>query len=271
MGLKFDKLLPLLPSAAPGLAAGVALVVEQFADDDAEERKRREAELESREAALRRREAELKSREAELARLQRQLAAEASGMAKRAAPAKRRKGGREATPAPRCPDPIWTTDEPDGKPPKLIVPERITYAWCVLFHIAPRQIQAQVSRQRRSQYRRVACMVPVMGEALDAAGVPFYALRFVAYGEGEQEQQRRFALMLNGERPPRELRPNERHSRQPAMDPKLKRIKRNRRRRRRRKVLAMLGPDSGAAAEVEGDVGELGAAVADDDRADELG
>ncbi|WP_434041564.1 MULTISPECIES: hypothetical protein [Sorangium] len=149
----------------------------------------------------------------------------------------------------------------DGAP-KLFVPERITYQWCALFGIAPIQVQALVSRQRRSQYRPVGRLPVPMGQQLDAAGVPFYGLRFVAYGEGLQEQERRFLLMLHGERPPRELQPHERHSREPAMTPELKRKKRNRRRRQRRlkgrSALATAerggrelgtGPDSDAAPE----------------------
>ncbi|XYI02065.1 hypothetical protein ACMHYB_20735 [Sorangium sp. So ce1128] len=268
MGSKLDKLLPLVSDAAPGVVAGVTLLVDTLRDG-AEEQQRRAAELERREAELRRREAALRSREAELERVRRQMAEEASRTAARAAPATRRRFERRAAGVapPPCPYPIWTTDD-DG--PKLIVPERITYHWCVLFSLAPSQVRAQVSRQRRSQYRRVARLPVQMGEQLDAAGVPFYALRFVAYGEGQIEQERRCLLMLHGERPPRELQPHERHSRTPAMGPEFKRLRRNRRRRLRRRArldalaAATRGggefsaqPDSEAAAEVEADVGEI--------------
>jgi hypothetical protein len=207
MGSKFDTLLPLVPAVAPALVAGVALLADELGKADATEQERREADLRRREAELRSREAELRSREAELERVRRQLAEEASRAAAPATAATRRRLERYTTPAPPCPFPIWTMD---GGEPKLIVPERITYEWCMFFIAAPRNARAQVSRQRQSQYRRVARMSMLMGEELDAAGVPFYGIRFVAYGQGPVEQERRFLLMINGERPPRELAPTER-------------------------------------------------------------
>ncbi|WP_437562932.1 hypothetical protein [Sorangium sp. So ce542] len=92
---------------------------------------------------------------------------------------------------------------------RLLLPECFTYAWCVAFHGAPRDVRAQVSHARRSQYARIARLPPLLGEKLDKAGVPFDALRFVAYAATFVEQEERARKMLAGERPPRRMPPPE--------------------------------------------------------------
>ncbi|WP_437996905.1 hypothetical protein WMF26_39165 [Sorangium sp. So ce185] len=91
---------------------------------------------------------------------------------------------------------------------RLLVPEFITYAWCAAFwYQTPSKVRAQVSKARRSQYARIARLPPLLGEKLDKAGVPFYALRFVAYAETVLEQEERARKVLAGERPPRRMPP----------------------------------------------------------------
>jgi hypothetical protein len=275
MASKVDKVLPLVSAVAPAVAAGVALIVDELGKSEATDQERREAELRRKEAELKRKEVELKRKEAELERARRALA-EHAALGATASRSPRPKLERYTTPAPPCPVPIWTQD--DGEL-RLFVQERITYEWCMMFNAAPSSVRALVSRYRRSQYRRVARLSMLMGEELDAAGVPFYGIRYVAYGQGPCEQERRFLLMINGERPPRELAPNERRTREPPMSPELKRYRRNERRRRRRRARlvqlaskANLGRELAEAdASVAAELAEADASAAAEVEAAELG
>ena len=69
-----------------------------------------------------------------------------------------------------------------------------TYAWCVAWRAslpAVRQ-RAVPNRQSACNYRRVARLPKVIGDALDGAGVAFRWLRYVAWANGPHERNRRF-------------------------------------------------------------------------------
>ncbi|WP_159397020.1 hypothetical protein [Sorangium cellulosum] len=170
--------------------------------------------LEQARAELVRREQALERREAELARERERVHAEAERIAQHT-PAGNGKGfQRRRRPAP----PRFTAvcDYDENHRLRLLLPECITYAWCVAFHGAPRDVRAQVSHARRSQYARIARLPPLLGEALDKAGVPFDALRFVAYAATFVEQEERARKMLAGERAPRRMpTPEEPHASEP--------------------------------------------------------
>ena len=98
--------------------------------------------------------------------------------------------------------------EMDGE--QLVSPTRITYAWCCAFRASYSKVRMQVHRVRRSHFLRIARMSSLLGCALDAAGVSFRWIRYVAYGHGAAEQQARGALILSGERPKPPPRPQRR-------------------------------------------------------------
>ncbi|WP_437929041.1 hypothetical protein WMF37_07135 [Sorangium sp. So ce291] len=206
-----SPLVQTLTAAAPALAVGLPVVVKLLTENHTEHHQqqmqvaleRHQLEQERRELA--RRERALERRAAELEREHKRLQEEAA----RLAPTQGGDGGRfqrrRRPPPPR----IVTTygfDERHQK--RLLVPEFITYAWCAAFwYQTPSKVRAQVSKARRSQYARIARLPPLLGEKLDKAGVPFYALRFVAYAETVVEQEERARKVLAGERPPRRMPP----------------------------------------------------------------
>jgi hypothetical protein len=84
---------------------------------------------------------------------------------------------------------------------RLIVPSRVTHAWCCAFRTATRVTRGQVSPARRSQFLRVARLDFNVGRALDAQGIAFRWIRYVAYGVGAVQQHERVEQILRGEHP----------------------------------------------------------------------
>ncbi|WP_437692682.1 hypothetical protein [Sorangium sp. So ce176] len=206
-------LLEVLGAAAPALAAAAPVVVELFAQDrttsHAQEMQiaRERSEIEQARAELVRREQALDRREAELGRERERLQAEAERIAQHAPAGNGGRFQRRRRPAP--PRFAVACGYDDNHQLRLLLPECITYAWCVAFLGAPPDVRAQVSHARRSQYARIARLPPLLGEKLDKAGVPFDALRFVAYAATFVEQEERARKVLAGERPPRQMPPPE--------------------------------------------------------------
>ncbi|WP_437878383.1 hypothetical protein [Sorangium sp. So ce513] len=206
-------LLEVLGAAAPALAAAAPAVVELFAQDRTtsheQEMKiaRERYQLEQARAELVRRERALERREAELERERERLQAEAERLAQHTPAGNGGRFQRRRRPVPPRFTAAYGYDENHRL--RLLLPECITYAWCVAFLGAPRDVRAQVSHARRSQYARIARLPPLLGEKLDKVGVPFDALRFVAYAGTVVEQEERARKMLAGERPPRRMPPAE--------------------------------------------------------------
>ncbi|KYF91876.1 hypothetical protein BE20_13515 [Sorangium cellulosum] len=208
------RLLEVLGAAAPALAAAAPAVVELFAQDGntrhAQEMQiaRERYQIEQARAELVRRERALQRREAELERERERLQAEAERLAQHTPAGNEGRFQRRRRPVPPRFTAAYGYDENDRL--RLLLPECITYAWCVAFHGAPREVRAQASHARRSQYARIISRLPpLLGEKLDKAGVPFDALRFVAYAATFVEQEERARKMLAGERPPRRMPPPE--------------------------------------------------------------
>ncbi|WP_437606305.1 hypothetical protein WMF20_35675 [Sorangium sp. So ce834] len=204
-------LLELLAVAAP---ATVALLTQDHTDHHTREMQialeRRQ--LEQARAELVRRERALERREAELERAR--LQAEAARIAQHTPAGNAGRHQRRRRPAP--PGSTTACGYDDNHQLRLLLPECITYAWCVAFYRASLDVRAEVSQARRSQYRRIARLPPYLGEKLDKAGVPFAALRFVAYGATLVEQEERARKILAGERPPRRMpRPEEPNASEP--------------------------------------------------------
>ncbi|AUX39736.1 uncharacterized protein SOCE26_011310 [Sorangium cellulosum] len=204
-----SPLVEALTAAAPALAVGLPLIVKLLTQDrtDHDDQEMQVAlerhQLEQGRLELALRERALERRAAELEREHKRLQEEAA----RLAPTPDGKGGlfqrRRRPPPPRI---VTTYGFDERHQERLLVPEFITYAWCAAFlYQTPRTARAQVSKARRSQYARIARLPPLLGEKLDKAGVPFYALRFVAYAETFVEQEERARKVLAGERPPRRM------------------------------------------------------------------
>ncbi|XXX78281.1 hypothetical protein WMF30_05880 [Sorangium sp. So ce134] len=206
-----SPLVQALTAAAPALAVGLPVVVKLLTEDRSDHYEqemqvaleRHKLEQERRELAQRER--ALERRAAELEREHKRLQEEAA----RLAPTPGGDGGRfqrrRRPPPPRF---VTTYGFDERHQERLLVPEFITYAWCAAFwYQTPSKVRAQVSKARRSQYARIARLPPLLGEKLDKAGVPFYALRFVAYAETVVEQEERARKVLAGERPPRRMPP----------------------------------------------------------------
>ncbi|WP_437618555.1 hypothetical protein [Sorangium sp. So ce1151] len=206
-----SPLVQALTAAAPALAVGLPVVVKLLTEDHTDHHaqemqvalERHQLEQERRELA--RRERALERRAAELEREHKRLQEEAARLAPTPADNGGRFQRRRRPPPPRF---VTTYGFDDRHQERLLVPEFITYAWCAAFlYQTPPKVRAQVSKARRSQYARIARLPPLLGEKLDKAGVPFYALRFVAYAETVVEQEERARKVLAGERPPRRMSP----------------------------------------------------------------
>jgi hypothetical protein len=105
---------------------------------------------------------------------------------------------------------------------RLLVPTWVTYAWCCVFRTAPRATRGQVSPARRSQFLRVARLGLHAGRSLDAHGVAFRWIRYVAYGDGAAQQHDHLEQILRGERPkspPRKARAPARRAGQAVKSP----------------------------------------------------
>ena len=158
-------------------------------------------------AALHRERLELALARDELARERFKLACERGDLARERAEFEREKARAQATAAA---PPVAKVDMVDGR---IVTPPRITYAWCCAFRTSPRHIRMQVSPVQRSQFLRVARMSYHDGCALDAAGIAFRWIRYVAYGDGMTAQMERAAAILRGERPKPPPRPRRRRTR----------------------------------------------------------
>ncbi|WP_437934508.1 hypothetical protein [Sorangium sp. So ce341] len=198
-----------LTVAAKALPEVVALLTQDRAGHHQEQMliARERYQLEQGRLELARRERALERRAAELEREHTRLQEEAA----RLAPTPGDNGGRfqrrRRPPPPRI---VTTYGFDERHQERLLVPDFITYAWCAAFRYqTPPNVRAQVSKARRSQYARIARLPPLLGEKLDKAGVPFYALRFVAYATTVVEQEERARKVLAGERPPRRMPPPE--------------------------------------------------------------
>ena len=97
----------------------------------------------------------------------------------------------------------------------MVVPPRITYAWCCAFRVLPSAMRMQVSRGQRAQFLRIARMGCDIGNPLDAAGIAFRWIRHVAYGDGLAQQARLRDPILRGERPKPAPRPRRKRRRAP--------------------------------------------------------
>lgn len=89
------------------------------------------------------------------------------------------------------------------------LPRGPSYAWCrnFLASTMPSLRRKEFSKQRLWQYEAVAKLPISMGEALDAAGLGFAILRYVAGAHDGLERQLRFEEVLRlGRRPDRPLR-----------------------------------------------------------------
>ena len=84
---------------------------------------------------------------------------------------------------------------------RLIVPLRVTYAWSCALRTAPCATRGQVAHARRSQFLRVARLAPNVGRSLDAYGIAFRWIRYVAYDDGPSQQRDHSEQILRGERP----------------------------------------------------------------------
>ncbi len=75
---------------------------------------------------------------------------------------------------------------------------RRDYAWCCQWRVSPGQVRRQLAptRQQACHYRRIARLPLDIGRALDAAGISYRRLRYVAFGDGRIEQERRFAEVM---------------------------------------------------------------------------
>ncbi|AUX35486.1 uncharacterized protein SOCE836_076790 [Sorangium cellulosum] len=210
---KPPPLLELLAAAAP---AAVALLTQDHTDHHTREMQiaLERCQLEQARAELVRRERALERGEAELERERARLQAEAARIAQHAPAGNAGRFQRRRRTAPPRSTTACGYDEKHQL--RLLLPECITYAWCVAFYRAPLDVRAEVSQARRSQYRRIARLPPHLGEKLDKAGVPFDALRFVAYAATLVEQEERARKILAGERPPRRMpRPEEPNATEP--------------------------------------------------------
>ena len=103
---------------------------------------------------------ELARGRAELLREREKLAAEKAAFARERAAARAAATGPTSTPGPASGGPAFQLERG-----RLIVPLRITYAWCCAFRTAPRATQGQVSHARRSQFLRVARLAPNVGRS----------------------------------------------------------------------------------------------------------
>ncbi|WP_437635566.1 hypothetical protein [Sorangium sp. So ce854] len=210
-----SPLIAALTAAAPALAVGLPVVVKLLTENrtDHHEQEMQVAlerhQLEQERLELARRERALERRAAELEREHKRLQEEAARLATAPGGDGGRFQRRRRPPPPRF---VTTYGFDERHQERLLVPEFITYAWCAAFwYQTPLNVRAQVSKARRSQYARIARLPPLPGEKLDKAGVPFYALCFVAYAETVVEQEERARKILAGERPPRRMprRPEE--------------------------------------------------------------
>jgi hypothetical protein len=163
-------------------------------------------------AALHRERLELALARDELARERFKLACERGDLARERAEFEREKARAQASAAA---PPEIKLDVVDGR---IVVPPRITYAWCCAFRTSPRHIRMQVSRVQRSQFLRVARMSYHPGRALDAAGIAFRWIRYAAYGEGLTAQEQRAEAILRGERPKPPPRPRRRRPQRKQAD-----------------------------------------------------
>ncbi len=75
---------------------------------------------------------------------------------------------------------------------------RLSYAWCREWRVLPAQVKKRLAptRQAACWYLRIAKLPLDLGSALDAAGASFRRLRYVAFGAGRVEQERRFEEVM---------------------------------------------------------------------------
>lgn len=114
---------------------------------------------------------------------------------------------RRVPPPPSAPAPAAPAAEPDGLlfAPVTERPANVTYEWCYRFYRCTNlwdRKRVVPSAASRSQYDRIAKTIfTTWGIELDARGVSFQRLRWIAAPEDFGEQQDRYLRVLRGEMP----------------------------------------------------------------------